>query len=102
MSHPGMLNVFSDNVSGKFEWSKENFEKINKIIKKYPSGKQQSAVLPVLDIAQRQNNGYLNKQCIKSLFVTLGASPFGGIHFPKYCVLCLCCRNLLLFLEVPL
>tara|TARA_Y100000590_G_C15619956_1_gene977182 strand:+ start:110 stop:700 length:591 start_codon:yes stop_codon:yes gene_type:complete len=74
MSHPGMLNVFSDNVSGKFEWSKENFEKINKIIKKYPSGKQQSAVLPVLDIAQRQNNGYLNKQCIEKVAETLNMS----------------------------
>ena len=74
MSHPGMLNVFSDNVSGKFEWSKENFEKINKIIKNYPSGKQQSAVLPVLDIAQRQNNGYLNKQCIEKVAETLNMS----------------------------
>ena len=64
MSHPGMLNVFSDNIAGEFEWSKENFEEINKIIKKYPSGKQQSAVLPVLDIAQRQNKGYLNKSII--------------------------------------
>ena len=74
MSHPGMLNVFSDNIAGEFEWSKENFEEINKIIKKYPFGKQQSAVLPVLDIAQRQNKGYLNKQCIEKVAETLNMS----------------------------
>ena len=74
MSHPGMLNIFSDNSAGEFEWSKENFEEINKIIKKYPFGKQQSAVLPVLDIAQRQNKGYLNKQCIEKVAETLNMS----------------------------
>lgn len=46
----------------KFEFSKDNLEKSKEIIAKYPSGKQRSAVLPLLDIAQRQNGGWLSRE----------------------------------------
>ena len=49
MRHPGLINSFSNN-SEIFNWSEENFLKVRKIIDKYPSGKQQSAVIPVLDL----------------------------------------------------
>ena len=57
MTHPGLVNTISYHTSNnnKFEWSDNNFSKIRNIINQYPKGKQQSAVLPVLDIAQRQN-----------------------------------------------
>jgi len=57
MNHPGMINTISNINSNTFEWSEENFSKVKTIINKYPSGKQQSAVIPVLDLAQRQNKG---------------------------------------------
>ena len=53
MKHPGLINKVYNKVNEKFEWSKENFSKINKIINNYPSGRQQSAVIPLLDLAQR-------------------------------------------------
>ena len=74
LKHPGMLNFIEDSDSSNFEWSKDNFEKIKKIIDKYPQGKQQSAVLPVLDIAQRQNQGWLSKQAIEKVAETLDMS----------------------------
>ena len=74
LKHPGMLNFIEDSDSTNFEWSKDNFDKINKIIDKYPKDKQQSAVLPVLDIAQRQNQGWLSKQVIERVAKTLDMS----------------------------
>ena len=74
MKHPGMLNFIEDSDSSNFEWSKDNFDKIKKIIDKYPKGKQHSAVLPVLDIAQRQNQGWLSKQAIERVAETLDMS----------------------------
>ena len=74
MKHPGMINVIKDFDSSNFEWSENNFNEIKKIINKYPQSKQQSAVIPVLDIAQRQNNGWLSKQAIEKVAETLSMS----------------------------
>ena len=74
MKHPGMINVINDYDSSNFEWSENNFNKIKKIINKYPQSKQQSAVIPVLDIAQRQNSGWLSKQAIEKVAETLSMS----------------------------
>ena len=74
MKHPGMINTFSNINSNTFEWSEENFSKVKTIIEKYPSGKQQSAVIPVLDLAQRQNEGWLTKDIIEKVAETLNMS----------------------------
>ena len=74
MNHPGMINTVSNINSNTFEWSEENFSKVKTIIDKYPSGKQQSAVIPVLDLAQRQNNGWLTKNIIEKVAETLSMS----------------------------
>lgn len=42
-----------------FEFTKENLELAQKIIKKYPANKQRSAVMPLLDLAQRQHNNWI-------------------------------------------
>ena len=39
---------------GNFAWTAENAEKVKEIIGRYPPGRQQSAVMPLLDLAQRQ------------------------------------------------
>jgi len=74
MNHPGMINTVSNINSNTFEWSEENFSKVKTIIDKYPSGKQQSAVVPVLDLAQRQNKGWLTKNIIEKVAETLSMS----------------------------
>ena len=42
-----------------FEFNSKNFDVANKIIKNYPEGKQQSAVMTLLYIAQRQNDNWI-------------------------------------------
>ena len=43
----------------EFEFNPNNLDKANKIIKNYPTGKQQSAVMALLYLAQRQNNNWI-------------------------------------------
>ena len=39
---------------GAFAWSEENQTKRNEVLSRYPKGREQSASLPLLDLAQRQ------------------------------------------------
>jgi hypothetical protein len=88
MKHPGMINVVTDEENEFFEWSEENFKKAEKIIKKYPLKKQQSAVIPLLDLAQRQNKGWLNKQTIEKVAETLSMPFIRVLKLPLF-ILCL-------------
>ena len=74
MHHPGTNNKVYQKINKNFEWSKDNFIKISNILKKYPSNKTQSAVIPLLDLAQRQNNGWLSKNSIEKVAETLSMS----------------------------
>ena len=74
MKHPGFINSIKDNEKDLFEWSETNFLKVKKIIEKYPSGRKQSAVIPLLDLAQRQNKGWLNKKALEKVAETLSMS----------------------------
>jgi NADH-quinone oxidoreductase subunit E len=47
---------------GKFAWTKGNAAKAEEIIARYPPGRQQSAVMPLLDLAQRQVGAETNTQ----------------------------------------
>ena len=55
-----------------FEFTAENKEKAKAIIAKYPPGKQASAVMPLLDLAQRQNSGWLPKEAMDHVAEVLG------------------------------
>ena len=48
-----------------FEFSDKNMEAANKIISNYPNGKQQSAVMALLYLAQRQNDNWIPLQAMK-------------------------------------
>ena len=47
---------------GNFAWTKENAAKAKEIIARYPDGRQRSAVMPLLDLAQRQVGAETNTQ----------------------------------------
>lgn len=51
----------------KFIFTSENLKKIDAEIKKYPETKQQSAVIAVLDIAQRQNENWLSVDAMNAV-----------------------------------
>ena len=74
MRHPGMINKVYNVSDEIFNWSEDNFKRASEIIKKYPESKQQSAVIPLLDLAQRQNFGWLSKTAIEKVAETLSMS----------------------------
>ena len=48
-----------------FEFNEKSMEAANKIVSNYPDGRQQSAVMALLYIAQRQNNNWIPLSAIK-------------------------------------
>jgi len=58
-----------------FEFTSENLEKANWYIAKYPPGRQASAVLPLLDIAQRQHDGWLPRAAMDYVAKLLSMPP---------------------------
>lgn len=48
-----------------FAFTAENLELAKKHIAKYPAGRQRSAVMPLLDIAQRQHNNWVPQAAIR-------------------------------------
>jgi NADH-quinone oxidoreductase E subunit len=47
-----------------FQFNEENQKKIREISAKYPADRQKSAVMPLLDLAQRQNQNWISKDVI--------------------------------------
>ena len=68
--HPGLSNTFIHSGE-KFNWTKENLKSIKKIISKYPKDRKQSAVMPLLYLAQEQNNNWISIECIETIAETL-------------------------------
>jgi len=59
------IKKISKNQPNEFEFTESNLNLANKIILKYPSGKQQSAVMSLLYIAQRQNKNWIPLAAMK-------------------------------------
>ena len=59
------IKKISKEQPDKFEFTLDNLEKVKKIIKKYPDGKKQSAVMFLLYLAQKQNNNWIPLSAIK-------------------------------------
>ncbi len=53
------IKKVSKNQPEIFEFSKKNLDIANKLIKNYPKGKQQSAVMALLYLAQKQNDNWI-------------------------------------------
>jgi NADH-quinone oxidoreductase subunit E len=58
-----------------FAFTPENLAAAKEIINKYPSGRQQSAVMPLLAIAQKQNNNWLPKIAMDYVAEMLSMPP---------------------------
>lgn len=52
-------------MTAPFVFTAENLERAKAHIAKYPEGRQASAVMPLLDLAQRQNGGWLSAEAIR-------------------------------------
>ncbi len=56
----------------KFEFSENNILKVHEIIKKYPKGKEKSAIMPLLYLVQAQNNNWIPRSAMDHIAEILG------------------------------
>jgi NADH-quinone oxidoreductase subunit E len=63
------------NTKNKTEFNPETLELVNGIIRRYPAGRQKSALLPVLHIAQAENNGWLSSETMDYVASLLSIQP---------------------------
>ena len=61
------LRKISKNQPENFEFTKESLDEVNNIIKKYPTGREQSAVMSLLYIAQKQNDNWIPLSAMKCI-----------------------------------
>lgn len=66
-----MKNASSEQSDG-FEFTPEYMNEVKSVIARYPEGCQASAVIPVLDLAQRQNDGWLPRAAMEKTAELLG------------------------------
>lgn len=66
---------FTGDQPQTFEFSAENQKKIAHILTKYPAGKQASAILPLLDLAQRQHQGWIPRAAMDHIGKLLNLPP---------------------------
>ena len=59
------LKKIHDKQPDSFEFSKANLETAKNILKKYPDDRKKSAVMPLLYLAQRQNNNWIPLAAMK-------------------------------------
>jgi len=67
-----------------FEFSKENEERINEILQRYPEGRQASAILPLFDLAQRQCGGWLPGSAIEKITALLDLPVIRGYEVATF------------------
>src|SRR3954462_15254535 len=59
----------------KVEFSPETLALVNKIIARYPEGKQKSALLPLLHLAQSEFDGWLSPEVMDYVASLLSIKP---------------------------
>lgn len=58
--------IAGENLQPKeFSFTKDNLKIVAQIMKKYPKNYPESSIMPLLDLAQKQNNGWIPKKAIE-------------------------------------
>ena len=68
-------NTEDNNDDTPFEFTQENYEKIQDLLKKYPNNYKESACIPALFIAQKQNNNFLTLSAMNKVAKVLDMKP---------------------------
>jgi NADH dehydrogenase (ubiquinone) flavoprotein 2 len=69
------LDREDNKVTTRFDFTEENYETVYKILSKYPSNYKQSGIIPLLDLAQRQNGGWLPVAAMDKVAQICGVAP---------------------------
>jgi len=67
-----------------FTFSSQNQKKVSEIIAQYPVTRQASAILPLLDLAQRQAEGWLPQEAIEHVAELLKISPIRAYEIATF------------------
>ncbi len=69
------VTSYRGGAAGNFAFTAENAARAKGFIARYPDGRQASAVLALLDLAQRQNDGWLSREAIEFVADALNMAP---------------------------
>lgn len=74
-----VFNIHKDtpdnNASIEFDYTEPNYKAVNEIIARYPPNYKQSAVIPLLDVAQQQNKGFITLAVMNRIAKILEMPP---------------------------
>ncbi|KAJ1447781.1 NADH dehydrogenase [Pelagophyceae sp. CCMP2097] len=75
--HPSASHIDTpDNtVETYFDFTKENYATVERILAKYPANYRQSGAIPLLDLAQRQHGGWLPVAAMDKVAKIIGVNP---------------------------
>ena len=68
----------------KFAFDKDNLSKANKIVKMYPKNFKESSIMPLLTLAQEQNNGWIPKKAIEYISKFLKVSEIRVLELATF------------------
>ncbi|KAF2070194.1 hypothetical protein CYY_008484 [Polysphondylium violaceum] len=67
-----------------FDFTPENMEKAKVILAKYPPKYRQSAMIPLLDLAQRQNGGWISLKAMDKVAEVIGVPPMTAYEVASF------------------
>ena len=73
------LKKVHDKQPANFEFNKKNLDEINIILKRYPKKNKKSAVMPLLYLAQKQNNNWIPLAAMKHI-ANLLSMPYISVY----------------------
>ena len=73
------LKKVHDKQPSNFEFDKKNLEEIDIILKRYPEKNKKSAVMPLLYLAQKQNNNWIPLAAMKHI-ANLLSMPYISVY----------------------
>ena len=68
----------------KFAFDKDNLNKAKKIVKNYPKNYKESSIMPLLTLAQEQNNGWIPKKAIEYISKFLKVSEIRVLELATF------------------
>lgn len=68
----------------KFEFEKANLPKVKEHLAKYPESRKASAVIPLLDLAQRQLGGHISQGAVEHVAALLGMPPMRVLEVASF------------------
>ncbi|EGC32072.1 NADH dehydrogenase [Dictyostelium purpureum] len=78
------IETEDNNDHTPFDFNQENLKKAEKILAKYPKQYRQSALIPLLDLAQRQNGGWISLKAMDKVAHICGIPPMTAYEVASF------------------